>query len=82
MNFVTDFSIPPALTNRLMIFDADGQLTFGSPDCIRKLNLKVDVNIATSYPQQWPQFENVMYTGRGRTGLRLGQGDSAIIVDA
>jgi PAS domain S-box-containing protein len=82
MAFVDDNSIPPALANRLMVFDADGRLTFGSPDCVRKMHLGVDVSIAASYPQQWPQFEDVMYTGRGRIGLRLGHGDNALVVDA
>jgi len=74
--------LPPTLDNRLLIFDADGVLTFGGKDGVRKMRLKIDGNLSKSYPQQWPQFEDVMYTGHGRIGVRLGRGEDALVVDA
>ena len=75
-------SIMLALADRVTAFDANGHLIFGSQDCVSRFNLSVELNLATTYPQQWPRFESVIYNRRGRMGLRLGMGDNCIVVDA
>lgn len=77
-----DYCLPPALSGRVLIFNTEGRVVSGSEDGVRKLRLGDDRNIASSYPQQWPQFEDVMYTGRGRIGVRLGRGEETLVVDA
>jgi len=77
-----DYCMPPALGGRVLIFDTEGRLVSGGEDGVQKMRLGADRNIASRYPQQWPQFEDVMYTGRGRLGVRLGRGDEALVVDA
>lgn len=77
-----DYYLPPALIGRVLIFNTEGRVVLGSEDGVRKLRLGDDRNIASSYPQQWPQFEDVMYTGRGRIGVRLGRGEETLVVDA
>ncbi|BBO83801.1 sigma-54 dependent transcriptional regulator [Desulfosarcina ovata subsp. sediminis] len=78
----SDPSVMYALSDRVTAFDTDGRLLFGSQNCISRLNLEDDLNLAAAHTHQWPLFESVMYNRRGRIGIRLGVGDDCIVVDA